>query len=117
MNHEEQSERYRVVSKYVPPPNSMGQGVPPGEHYTLVCTEPERHVGPDAYRHYSFYRTPKGSEVAVDLGYSAGTSIQYRLAGDGDLFRLIREAVERYDRGEQPSFRCSSRARKACCTG
>jgi len=108
------SERYKVVSKYVPP--AATAEFAPGEHYILVCTEPERHVGPDAYRHYSFYRTRRGSEVASDLGYHVG-QLRHPLAKDGEIFLAIKEAVERYDRGEQLSFRCPSRARKSCCAG
>ena len=82
----------KVTRKYVPPAGSLNA---PGEHYTLVCTEPERRVARDAYRHYSFYRTARGSEVAGDMGY--GTGPYGRLASEGDLFRIVKAAVEQYD--------------------
>ena len=86
---------YQVTSKYVPP---SGSGVAPGEHYTLQRTEPDRFVGRDAFRQYSFYRTPRGSEVAGDTGYSRAT-LYYRLDKDGDIFRALKAAVEKYDQG------------------
>jgi hypothetical protein len=88
---------YQVTRKYVPPAGSVDA---PGEHYTLKRTEPDRHVSPTAYRFYSFYRTPKGSEVAGEMGY--GTGPYYRLASDGDIFRALKEAVEKYDQGRNP---------------
>ena len=80
-----------VTRKYI---SSDGKAAP-GEHYTLKCTEPERRVSPDSCRHYAFYRSPKGSEVAQDIGY--GTGPYTRLASDGDLFRIVKAAVEQYD--------------------
>lgn len=59
-------------------------------------------MSPAAYRFYSFYRTPKGSEVAGDIGYS-GATLYYRLDKDGDIFRALKEAVEKYDQGSQPA--------------
>ena len=52
-------------------------------------------MSPDSCRHYAFYRSPKGSEVAQDIGY--GTGPYTRLASDGDLFRIVKAAVEQYD--------------------
>jgi hypothetical protein len=85
---------YKVICKYVP---LTGSADAPGEHYTLQAAEPERRVSATAYRHYSFYRTPKGSEVAADIGYS-GDGTYWPLAKDGDIFRALKETVEQYDR-------------------
>lgn len=82
----------KVTRKYVPPAGSTDA---PGEHYTLASTGPERRVSPNSYRHYSFYRTARGREVAQDIGY--GTGPCHRLASDGDLFRAVKAAVEQYD--------------------
>lgn len=87
---------YQVIRKYVPPAGSTDA---PGEHYTLQRTEPDRRIGGDAFRQYAFYRTPRGSEVAGDLGYS-GATLYYRLDKDGDIFRTLKEAVEKYDQEE-----------------
>lgn len=84
---------YQVTRKYVPPPGSIDA---PGEHYTLQRTEPDRFMGRDAFRQYSFYRTARGSEVAGDTGYSGATTY-YRLDRDGDIFRALKAAVEEYD--------------------
>lgn len=84
---------YIVICRYSPPPGSVDA---PGTHYTLRRTEPDRFVGRDAFRQYSFYRTPRGSEVAGDLGYG-GATLYYRLDKDGDIFRALRSAVEKYD--------------------
>lgn len=81
----------KVTQKYI----SSASKDAPGEHYTLTCTEPERRVSPGAYRHYAFYRSPRGSEVASDIGY--GTGPYHPLAPDGDLFRIVKAAVEEYD--------------------
>lgn len=81
-----------VIRKYIPPAGSTSA---PGVHYTLRETVPDRRVAPDAYRHYSFYRTSAGSEVACEIGY--GTGPEYRVACDGNLFRRLQAAVESYD--------------------
>jgi hypothetical protein len=86
---------YQVTRKYVPPPGSIQA---PGEHYTLQRTAPDRRISPAAYRQYSFYRTPKGSEVAGDLGYAGDN--YWRLDPDGCIFRELKAAVEEYDRRE-----------------
>ena len=82
----------KVLEKYIP---AVASGEAPGEHYTLVCTEPDRRVSPDSYRHYSFYRTPRGSEVAGEMGY--GTGPYHRLEPDGPVFAIVKAAVEAYD--------------------
>ena len=75
---------YQVTSKYAP---AAGGGLSaPGEHYTL--TDPG--CGVSFLRTVSFYRTPGGREVATD-------GIGCRIAGDGDLFRALRDAVAEYD--------------------
>ena len=81
----------KVTQKYI----SSASKDAPGEHYTLTCTEPERRISPDSYRYYAFYRSPRGSEVAGDIGY--GTGPYSRLAADGDLFRAVKATVEQYD--------------------
>jgi hypothetical protein len=83
---------YKVARKYVPP---AGKAMPPGEHYTVVN---ESREVPSFYREISFYRTAAGREVATD-------GIGYPLAQDGDLFRLVKAAVERYDAPPQPAYR------------
>lgn len=88
---------YRVTARYVPPAGSVDA---PGEHYTLQRTRPERFAGRMAHRTYAFYRTPHGREVAGELGYGAGP--YFRLAGDGEIFRALKETVEAYDRARPP---------------
>jgi hypothetical protein len=73
---------YAVTSKFVPP---AGQTAP-GEHYTVK--DPE--LGESVFRQVHFYRTPRGRETAED-------AIGVRLQDDGDVFRLVRAAVETYD--------------------
>ena len=80
---------YKVTQKYVPAAGSVRA---PGEHYT-VTNESSRDSW---FREVSFYRSPHGSEVAVD-----GTG--HPLATDGDIFRAVREAVEQYDAGCDPN--------------
>jgi hypothetical protein len=85
----------KVTRKYIPAPGSADA---PGEHYTLQAAEPDRHVSPAAYRQFSFYRSPRGGEVAGDLGYSG--SRYWPLASDEDAFRQVKAAVEEYDKAE-----------------
>lgn len=84
---------YKVTRKYVPIVGTSEFA--PGEHYRLVSTVPDRHVGRDAYRQFSFYRTPKGSEVAGDLGYSGGN--YWEVAKDSPTFRDLKQAVEEWE--------------------
>ena len=76
---------YKVTRKYVPP---AGQVIP-GEHYTV--TDPD--CGVSWFRTISFYRTPTGREVATDGAH-------WRLPKDGEIFRLVKAAVEEYDRAQ-----------------
>lgn len=73
---------YKVTKKYTAP----DARVTDGEHYTIV--NPDEKVS--AFQEISFYRSSKGREVATDY-------IGRPLLSDGDLFRLAKEAVERYD--------------------
>lgn len=86
-----------VTNKYISSDGSKGA---PGEHYTLACTQAERLIaGTPAYRHYAFYRSVRGSEVAQDIGYGSGPG--HTLTPDGGLFRAVKTAVEEYDEKEQ----------------
>jgi hypothetical protein len=73
---------YQVIRKYVPP---AGQVIP-GEHYSV--TDPA--CRDSWFREISFYRSPHGREVATD-------GIRHTLANDGEIFRAVKAAVERYD--------------------
>jgi hypothetical protein len=75
---------YKVTCKDVVP---AGKAAPPGDHYVLTTDAPD---APSFYRRIFFYRTPAGSVVATD-------NQGWRLLEDGDLFRLVKAAVERYD--------------------
>jgi hypothetical protein len=75
---------YEVTSKYVPPAGSLSA---PGEHYVVMSKTDDVTV----FRTVRLYRAPEGREVLTD-------ALGERLAGDGDLFREVKAAVEVYER-------------------
>ena len=75
---------YKVGKKSVA--KLPGTELPPGEHYLLV----DQTNGVPWLRMVQFYRTSGGREVATD---TAGET----LSKDGDLYRMIIDAVDRYD--------------------
>jgi predicted proteasome-type protease len=70
---------YQVTEKAVPP-------VAAGERYTVENPD----EGVSWFRKITVYRTPHGRVVAIDATGDVITS-------DGDVFRLVQAAVEKYD--------------------
>lgn len=88
---------YKVIRVYSDPTGAKSglTGKAPGIHYYLQATEPDRRVSQNSYRHYSFYRTPKGSEVAGSYGYGNGP--YYGIPGDSPIFHDLKRVVEDYE--------------------
>jgi hypothetical protein len=74
---------YEVTSKYVPPAGSLSA---PGQHYVVMSKTDDVTV----FRTVRLYRAPEGREVLTD-------ALGERLTDDGDIFREVKAAVDRYD--------------------
>lgn len=90
-----------VLRKYVPP---TGGADAPGEHYTLKNLRAETHIaGQPCHRHYRFYRTKRGREVAADTGFDAESRYYWPIADDSPVFAAIKAAVEAWEAKQRSS--------------